>query len=96
MTKEEVLTKINQVKAVVNQPRETWQDALAAIGIPSEIANKARRYGYAIFVASVLYLQLCKCEEAQPIHKHRRTERAALLVISCELDRYENGVSEIF
>ena len=95
MTHTEITSKINQVKAVVNQPRETWLDALATIGIPSEIANRAARYGYAIFIASVLYLQLCKCEEPSPI-KHRKTERVALLVISCELDRYENGVSEIF
>ena len=91
MTEKEILTKINQVKAVVNQPQDTWRNALAAIGIPADIANRAAQYGYKILIASVLYLQLCKCEEA-PIQKHRRTERAALLTITCELERYENGV----
>ena len=96
MTEKEILTKINIVKAILNQPQDTWRNALAAIGIPADIANRAAQYGYKILIASVIYLQLCKCEEDQPINKHRRTERAALLVISCELDRYENGVSEMF
>ena len=91
MTYDEVYTKKKQVKAVLNRPRNTWQNALDAIGIPSELVTAAVQKER--LVAIYEYLHLCIPSGLQTPSAHDKAERIAFLRVTAYLDRYKNGVN---
>ena len=87
MTKNEFLNKRAQLMAIVDKPRESWQDALVALGIPVEVTNRTAQYGCKIFYASLMYLLLCLSDEQDT----QKAERRARMTIDWALNSYENG-----
>ena len=79
MTKEEYSAKCAQVKAILNQPRDTWQNALGAIGIPSEIANGCVKYNAPKIIENYLWFCIPKePDECLTLKVHLEAEEQAL------------------
>ena len=94
MTYEECMQTKKQVKAILNQPQDTWRNALAAIGIPADVANRAAQNER--LVAIYLYLDLCVPSGLQTQKAHYKAERSALMTITNYLNRYENGKNYLY
>lgn len=87
MTYDEVYTKKKQVKAVLNRPRNTWQNALDAIGIPSEIANGAVKYNAPKIIETYLWFCIPKePDECLTLKAHHEAEEQALKCMKELLD----------
>lgn len=79
MTKEEYSQKCAQVEAITNQPCDTWQNALSAIGIPAEVVKGALKYKNQKVVKTYLWFCIPKYpEECLTLKVHHEAEEQAL------------------
>lgn len=79
MTREEYSQKCAQVEAIANQPCDTWQNALDALGIPSEIANGAVKYNAPKIIENYLWFCIPKePDECLTLKAHHEAEEQAL------------------